>query len=256
MNCKNCNEELTGTYCSHCGQKQLSDRFTVKRILTELISMITNIEKGFWFTTKMLFSNPAKMINDYIGGITVRYYNPFRYLIIWVAIGVFINLNLGMFDLQQEAIREFSQVQQQPQSTDLSERISQKMRELLNIFPLLFVPFLALFSFLVYRSKGWNYAEHLITNAYLYAQLSLLGIIPILFFYFNQEMILFAFPIAIMIAWIYYSYAFRDIMKTSTFSAVWKSFFIVFGGYMSSMIFIGLLGIIVAFIYLLFNPIT
>lgn len=253
MNCKNCQAEVSQKYCSHCGQKKITDRFSLKGVLSELIQLFTNIEKGFWLTVKMLFTNPATLIKNYLNGITIRYYNPFRYLIIWTAIAVFLNLSLGLFDLQQEAMQELMHVDNTGKNGGLAQQVNEKMRDFLNLFPLLHVPFLALFSFWVFRKQGWNYAEHLIAYAYLFGQISLMGILNSIFVHFNPAFIFFVLPIALTISWIYLIYVYRQLFDIGIFSAIWKAFIVTLGGYLGIILFVSLSVGILIFIFLLFK---
>ena len=88
ISCKNCGTAFSGNYCPHCGQKHLSDRYTLRKLLWEAWAVVTNVEQGFWYTTKTLFLNPALIITDYIKGKTKPYYNPLRYLIIWAVLSI------------------------------------------------------------------------------------------------------------------------------------------------------------------------
>ncbi len=66
--CKNCEATLgeAALYCSSCGQKVIYERYTLKRILSQTLSIITNLDKGFWFTIKELFIHPEQVIRDYL----------------------------------------------------------------------------------------------------------------------------------------------------------------------------------------------
>jgi hypothetical protein len=178
MECKNCGETLHGEYCSACGQKLITQRLTLRHIFSELFNIITNVDRGFLHTAKMLLVAPGEMIRNYLQGQTRRYYPPLRYVVLLVAISVAINLWFGVFDQQQSEIS--SMMGEQPKVNEEVQRVQQQFNEglkkYLNVIPLVLIPIISLFSYLFFRKKGWNYAEHLVLNAYLQGQLALIGL--------------------------------------------------------------------------------
>ncbi|MDC1451187.1 hypothetical protein N8371_02055 [Vicingaceae bacterium] len=59
---KSCGTELNGAYCSSCGERTISKRFTVKESIGWLLTNIFNLEKGFLHTTWALIKSPGKVI--------------------------------------------------------------------------------------------------------------------------------------------------------------------------------------------------
>ncbi|MEZ5056514.1 MAG: DUF3667 domain-containing protein [Saprospiraceae bacterium] len=96
--CKNCGLPVEGDFCPNCGQKVIRKRLTVQNLLQETVNVVTNIEKGFWYTTHMLFKNPGELARNFLSGATVRIFNPFRFLIIWMSVMVFLNLSLNILE--------------------------------------------------------------------------------------------------------------------------------------------------------------
>lgn len=222
MECKNCGIALQGDYCSDCGQKVITERLTLKKINHDVFSIVMDVEKGLLHTIKMLFVSPGTVVRDYIGGKTVPYYHPFRYLVIWVTFSVALNLALGLYDRQQTEIQSLIGVSQSERVTKKQQEMQQEMKKYLNILPLFLVPFAALTSYWFFRRKGWNYAEHLVLNAYIQGQLALIGIpILLLSLVLPTTMPLFSGVLILSIA--YGTYVFRGFFQVSTFKAVFKN---------------------------------
>jgi DNA-directed RNA polymerase subunit RPC12/RpoP len=112
--CKNCGTQLSeqDAYCSNCGQKIIKERYTVKRFWGELIRIITNVERGFWFTLKQMFVAPATVISNYLNGKTKPYYHPFRYIFIWASIAVVIGLYFHFYDNSQDNFNDLLGINQ------------------------------------------------------------------------------------------------------------------------------------------------
>jgi hypothetical protein len=86
QDCAHCHAELVGSFCHVCGQKQITTRFTVKRMYSDILASLTNLEKGFLHTFKALLVSPGKVINGYLNGDTAAIFKPFRYAFIWATI--------------------------------------------------------------------------------------------------------------------------------------------------------------------------
>lgn len=81
-NCLNCDTELTGRFCSGCGQKADTHRINAKHfIMHDLVHGVWHLDRGLLYTLKSLFTRPGYMAKDYIEGKRVQYYNIF-YLIL------------------------------------------------------------------------------------------------------------------------------------------------------------------------------
>ena len=63
---------------------------TMRRLSAYFFRQFTDLGRGFWHTIIMLFRNPGKVIRDYIGGSTVRYAHPLRYLLLWITVSFLI----------------------------------------------------------------------------------------------------------------------------------------------------------------------
>ena len=78
-NCKNCNQPVEKNFCENCGQKKIEGKnYGKKKPKSFFGATVFNLDKGMWYTIKMMFVDPKKVINDYVGGNTIKYMHPFR----------------------------------------------------------------------------------------------------------------------------------------------------------------------------------
>ncbi|MFN7116007.1 MAG: DUF3667 domain-containing protein [Saprospiraceae bacterium] len=247
--CKNCSAVLHGEYCSACGQKTITERITLPKIFHDLFAIFTNLEKGFWYTLKMLFVNPGEVIRNYINGKTVQYYPPLRYLLLWVAISVALSLFTGLYDQQQEAMQELTTMSQKPEVAEMQRKMQQQiqneMRKYLNFLPLAMLPFMGLASLLAFRRRGENYAEHLVLNAYAYGQTTAVGIVIQLLILAFPKLIPFLAVKVILLSVLYYTYLYRSFFQVRTAQATIKAVFSTVLGYTMAITFFGIIGMIV-----------
>jgi hypothetical protein len=238
MECKNCGIPLESAFCGDCGQKVISRRLTLRNILHDVWSIFTNVEKGFWYTGRMLFVAPGEVVRDYISGKTVRYYHPFRYLFWWITLSVALNLSLGLYDRQQAEMQQMQARMGVPQSEKViaqQQAMQQEMKKYLNIIPLVILPFMALGSFLLFRRKGWNYAEHLVLNAYTQGQLAMVGL-PIQLLILILPSTMGIYNLVMLLSVVYSSYVFAQFFQVKPVTAVVRNILTHLFGYLLAII--------------------
>lgn len=233
--CKNCGSILQGSICHKCGQRVIDSRWTIGILWNQFIAQLTNIEKGFLYTIKGLIIFPGIVINDYWGGRTVKYYNPFRYVIILIAINLFLSYQLGINDIIRDSMQGGIM-----DAGDFSEEdIMQADRQFnnwLNVLVLLLIPFNALLTWILFRKHKKNYAEHTIMNTYIIGQQSAIGTIVQFVFIIFPAMFTFLFPINFIIGWVYNSWVYKKTFDEDSWIVILKAFII------------GVVGLIVFFI--------
>ncbi|NRB51088.1 MAG: DUF3667 domain-containing protein [Saprospiraceae bacterium] len=249
MDCKNCGAPLMGEYCHQCGQRNITERFTIRQIIRDLVRMITNVDSGFWYTMRELFVRPATVVESYLSGATRRYYNPFRYYFLIIAVSALIQLSLGIFDLQQAEIRETLNPNMSEEELQMQLTIMEYVKKFLNIIPLFILPFIALAFKWMYPKGKWNYAEFLISTTFIYGQTAIIGLIPLLVFYFIPQYIGWGFPISLLLSTLYSTYTYQKAFQISVGSAFIRSLFATLIGFVFMFLIMGLVGIVGGIIY-------
>jgi len=151
-NCKNCNNELSGNYCSNCGHHAIVKRIDSHYIKNELRDIL-HFERGFFFTSKELLLRPGLNIREYISGNRNRLVKPITFLIVTSLIYTLI---VNFFHIEEEYIN-YEQIEESVISTIL--RWVQENNGYANIIMGFFIAFLAK---LFFRKYGYNYFELLI----------------------------------------------------------------------------------------------
>lgn len=150
--CQNCHHPLPeeASFCSNCGQSAHIHRIDMHFIIHEVIHAFTHTDKGILYLTKELATRPGIVIKEYIEGKRKRYFNPFSYLVITVAISAFLvhNFNLLSFETNQ---------------TNPATAFATKYVNWIFFFG---VPISSFFAWLLFRKKGYNYAETLTFHAF------------------------------------------------------------------------------------------
>jgi Protein of unknown function (DUF3667) len=151
--CKNCDYPLRpeDKFCSQCGQNAKTKRLNLKQTRKDLLKRFINTDVGIIHLTKSLALKPGIVALEYFEGKRKRYYEPLKYLTLSVGISV---LATEYFDLMSA---------KQPEANPVSVFVARHI----NLVFMFSVPAAALFSWLLFRKKRYNYAEHLALHAFL-----------------------------------------------------------------------------------------
>lgn len=214
--CKNCGKESDQNFCSNCGQKRIDERWNLKKLIRSAFTTVFNIEKGFFYTFRELVFHPGKVVGDYLNGRTIPYTNPFRYVVVAIAISVFLMLSLGVWEFQVDYIienyKKFGLIDSEQGEADMRTNMKNVTR-FMNLMPLLLLPFIAFSAKLFLGKNKLHYAEYFILVSYLTAQSTLYGILLTLTVYFYPPLVTSMFGIGVLIATIVYGQAFRELFK-------------------------------------------
>lgn len=151
--CKNCSASLRpeDQFCPACGQTAHTHRLDLRHILHEFVHAVIHADKGILYLTKEMTRRPGFVAKDYVEGRRKRYFNPFSYLVITVAVAAFLS---NYFHLM-----ESNTLHPNPVSASVSKNI--------NLVFLVSVPICSFFNWRLFRRSGYNYAENLTLMAFL-----------------------------------------------------------------------------------------
>lgn len=243
QHCKNCNTEYAGVFCPACGQKLITERFTIREGIFNVVGIVFNFDRGLWPTIYGLLVRPGEVLREYTSGITVKYFHPFRFLFLMLTISVLLMAAFGINDyLQGEYATKIS-------GHPLSDPVKEMMT-IINSYNHLLIassmPVLALASWLFFRSRNYNYAEHLIIVSYAFGVTVFLGLLIMPIYFINKEAYAWFSSSSLLITIIYFTYVYLSLFKGGRVAVFFKSL----GVYLLYAVFFGILslGIVAAYI--------
>jgi hypothetical protein len=142
------------------------ERITLRLIAATVVQDALNLERGFPSTLVALALRPGEAIRDYLSGRTLPYTNPFKYLLVWVALST---LFTAWFDLLSRGFVDAFPDPDAPGAAT-SYLVMEVLAPFYNLALLFGVPFMALFSRMLFRRAGYNLAEHMVFNGFVYGQ--------------------------------------------------------------------------------------
>ena len=166
--CLNCSNPVTEKFCSKCGQKTTTHKYSFKHFIEhDLIHGIWHVDNGILFTIRELFTRPGHSIREFINGKRVGYFSFVTLLLLILGISHFLG------DYAQAKISDLM-----PES---SQVITNKVEAFTNKYPktmlLITIPFYSIFSFLWFRKSKLNLTEHFVLNSYKTVAESMIGLL-------------------------------------------------------------------------------
>ena len=171
--CLNCGTELMDrqSFCPSCGQKTDTPRIIFLYLAKEFLLVFVKTDKGLFNLIKRLAVNPGQVATDYTEGRRKRYFNPFGFLVICIAVSFPIyNFVKPAQDLPQP---EFENLQRIPAELQLmalnakerAQAVQHFFNKNINLISVFVAPYFAFMLWLFFRRRKRNIAE--ITLAYL-----------------------------------------------------------------------------------------
>ena len=242
--CATCQTHYTGNYCPRCGQSARITRYSFKTALLHFFDVWGLGNRSMFRTIRDLMLRPGYMIRDYLNGMQMAYFPPFKLFFLLTALSVIVEHGLNikgenMIELKrQETLANvdegFSDAQEQEQLSEREREVETKMEQYYrkmmtgfydtatsypNIFGLLCLTVMSLPLFLLFRKSPnirFRYSELFVSLVYSNNMYSVF-IILINFFCLGERvqmigMLLYLMPIKQLSGYSYLSTFFRFLL--------------------------------------------
>lgn len=177
--CLNCGKKLTDKFCAGCGQKADTHRISLKHFLFhDVLHGTFHIDKGMWFTARQAIIRPGQAALDYIAGKRIRFYNVFYLILIILGLMLFVRHIDEWFNggSAEHLVRE--------NANEATRKLDKIFAEKSKFLILLFLPFAAINSFILFRKRKLNLSEHTIIAGMLLLGIAIIGLCSNVFFQF------------------------------------------------------------------------
>jgi hypothetical protein len=236
------------------------ERISMKLIYRSIMEAL-NLERGIFFTIIGLSIRPGETIREYLYQDRTRLVPPLRLLIILVTLATIATIS---FLTKEDFIANFQQGANMNGGMPKAEEMDPKLKEFVtlymnnmavanlkffNIYLMLGVPLAALGTLIMYRRREYNFAEHLVINAYIYSNTTVLYLLfTPLFFLFSYQTISLWYMIA---ALPYYCFCCYQVFAPKGWSAIFRSFLT----YVLQGIFVVILTLIISLVIALITAV-
>ena len=112
--CATCGTEFHGNYCPRCGQKAAIGRYSFKSAFLLFLDVWGLGNRGMFRTIRDLLLRPGYMIRDYLNGMQMAYFPPFKMFFLLIALSVLVESGLNVkFEnninkTKEEAVKELN----------------------------------------------------------------------------------------------------------------------------------------------------
>ncbi len=131
--CPTCGRHYVGNFCPQCGQSSKIGRYSLKNALLLYLDVWGLGNRGMFRTIRDLFLRPGYMIQDYLRGMQMAYFPPFKMLFLLATLSLLVSSGLNIkgenqFEKEHEELEEeYEQKRLEKESKEAaSERSQQK----------------------------------------------------------------------------------------------------------------------------------
>ena len=123
--CRTCGEEYQGNYCPQCGQPAKIGRYSFKNAILLFLDVWGMGNRGMFRTLRDLILRPGYMIRDYISGMQMAYFPPFKLLFLLVAFSFIVisGFNLSGKNIDDEEINIVLKDKQESVTAEHSKKL-------------------------------------------------------------------------------------------------------------------------------------
>ncbi|MCR9154080.1 MAG: DUF3667 domain-containing protein [Bacteroidetes bacterium] len=194
-------------------------RYDLRNLGSSLMDAF-NLEYGILATLWSLITRPGKSTKHYLSDGRLKYFSPFRLLILSTALLLILIQSSDMASNFEEgfmmSVEENNQGEAEAKKFEaqkVAHRIALIFQEYFNILLWLYIPIISLFTFLFNRKKNLNYAEHVVFNTYYTSVINLFSVILVPGYFFGYESIMMYIYLILSIG--YFIWYYRELFEKS-----------------------------------------
>ena len=121
--CATCGRHYMGNYCPQCGQSAKIGRYSLKNAFLLFIDVWGLGNRGMFRAIRDLMLRPGYMIRDYLRGMQMAYFPPFKMLFLICALSLLVETGVNIqginrYELYMEKEKEYAQKKQAEAKAD------------------------------------------------------------------------------------------------------------------------------------------
>ena len=165
--CPTCGTHYEGNYCPRCGQSAKIGRYSFKKALLLYLDVWGVGNRGMFRSIRDLILRPGYMIRDYLRGMHMAYFPPFKMFFLLIALSLVIDSGLNIQGINRskqnkaetqqvvagwfKGVAETDQSQAAEASQDASEKVSAFLEQHTSALTLICLLLFSLPLYLMFR---------------------------------------------------------------------------------------------------------
>ena len=135
--CATCGTRYEGNYCPRCGQSAQIGHYSFKKAFLLFLDVWGLGNRSMFRTLRDLLLRPGYMIRDYLQGMQMAYFPPFKMFFLLIALSLLVStgLNIRMVDRLEQSQELFSAglddafAEQEKRSSDTTKKMNAEEKE-------------------------------------------------------------------------------------------------------------------------------
>ena len=104
--CTTCGTHYQGNYCPRCGQSAKIGRYSFKNAFLLFLDVWGLGNRGMFRSIRDLILRPGYMIRDYLSGMQMAYYPPFKMFFLFLALSLLVDSGMNIRGIDREEQNE------------------------------------------------------------------------------------------------------------------------------------------------------
>lgn len=195
--CATCGTEYQGNYCPRCGQSSKIGRYSFKNAFLLFLDVWGLGNRGMFRTLRDLILRPGYMIRDYLSGMQMAYFPPFKLFFLLTALSLVIEGGINLkgknyFEEARVMMNNYLEETKTEAVTAEEKEADKTIREYSNKFltyqqrfpnisTLAFLVIMSGFLYIFFRRSpaipGLRYSEFLVSQVYITDMFSIYNIV-------------------------------------------------------------------------------
>ena len=216
--CSTCSTEYVGNYCPRCGQSSKIGRYSFKRAFLLFLDVWGLGNRGMFRTLRDLLLRPGYMIRDYLSGMQMAYFPPFKMFFLLSTLSLAVQGGLNIMGKnsfkKEEVVMQVNEsgsattetVENVTDATVKATNIIMEAADFLTSFPTLFSLFslvlLSAFLYPFFRKcpaiPDLRYSELVVATVYMANMYSIVSVVMDFFCIYNPLLRLLVLLLALL----------------------------------------------------------
>ena len=125
--CPTCSTHFEGNYCPRCGQSARIGRYSFKKAFLLFLDVWGLGNRGMFRTIRDLILRPGYMIRDYLQGMQMAYFPPFKLFFLLIALSLLVEsgLNIRGVNRFEESLEMFDKIELDNQERGKTQQVGE-----------------------------------------------------------------------------------------------------------------------------------
>lgn len=256
--CATCGTHYEGNYCPRCGQSAKIGRYSFKNALLLYLDVWGLGNRGMFRCIRDLLLRPGYMIRDYLRGMQMAYFPPFKMFFLLIALSFLVDSGMNIQGVnrkeqsqveEKEMVSSWFGIEEQPKTQtkgdhaadSVGDRIAALIDQHISVFILISLLLFSVPLFLLFRRSpaipDLRLSECFVAMVYITNMLIIYNLVPALLcfsvksetIYYTLSLLLCIIPIKQLTGYSYPSTIWRVLLSLIPFMMLFLLLFVVVG---------------------------